>query len=39
MSKITIPKGYESPLDIKETEVAIKTSVSSFVRETGIRFK
>ena len=33
MSKITIPEGYESPLDIKETEVAIKRVKDFFERE------
>ena len=33
MSKIMIPEGYESPLDIKETEVAIKRVKDFFERE------
>lgn len=32
MSKITVPEGYESLLDIKETEVAIKRVKDFFER-------
>ena len=36
MSKIQIPQGYQSPLSIKETEIAIKKVKDFFERQLAV---